>query len=774
LLWALAGAALGLAPGCTAPAKPTDVLVVTIDTARADHFSFAGDAPVATPNIDRVASEGVAFLTALAPTPITLPSHATLFTGLDPPRHGVRNNGTFRLSDDAVTLAEILSGEGYATAAFLAAAVLDRRYGLAQGFSLYDDRVEAKGTSGLFQYPRRSGERVVTAALDWLSGQKPSTPTFVWVHIFDPHAPYDPPEPERSLHAASPYAGEIAYADRVVGDLLDGYRSLERYDEAVLLITSDHGESLGEHGESTHGVFLYDATLRVPLVLRAPEVGAGQTVRQQVGLVDVLPTVTGLLGLEAPGDLDGIDLSTLVDGTERGPRPALYLESRLPLLQYGWSPLAGLRTEEWKLISGVEPELYQLGDDPHEIHDLAATRGKQTRELLSVLSARAAVDQQSATTLEMDDESRARLEALGYLTLTRAHSEDDASGLPDPRTQIVGMQRMREAVRRYSRGDRAGGIAAARAATVAEPDNVTAWTQLGDLLSLDGEYHEAAGAYARATELDPRSGKVAVNLGFCLEQLGREHEALELYRQVRPDDPEHARGRHLRWGLLQRLGRGEEAAREAREALASDPRDGGALLLLALDRREREGPAGVVAGIEQALHTLPGDPTLTVALAAEKAALGQHDEAVALYRQVLAASATHQQAAAGLGRVLLIAGRIGEAARILEPAGNTPHPEPDLLLVLAEARTRGGRPETALPIARQAVALRPDRADAWGVLGSVQLSLGNDEAAAEAYRRALGLDPRDRISGLNLASALERLGRLEEAAALRASFRASP
>jgi arylsulfatase A-like enzyme/Tfp pilus assembly protein PilF len=744
---------------CSESRYRPDILLVTLDTARADHFSYAGSSPVLTTNVDRLAAEGVDFLTAIAPTPITLPSHATLFTGLLPSSHGVRNNGTFRLGSEAVTLAEILSEAGWITAAFVGAAVLEKQYGLDQGFSLYDDRVEARGTAGLFQYPRRRGDRVARAALDWLSEQSPDRPTFVWVHLFDPHAPYDAPEPERSLYPESPYAAGIAFTDRVVGDLFDGYRELERFDPAIVVLTADHGESLGEHGEATHGVFLYDAAVRVPLVVRAPGLSRGLKVARLVGLVDLMPTILSLAGLPPAEALDGVDLTPLLrgtDGAEKQDRP-LFLESRLPLLQYGWSPVVGVRTADWKLIQGVSPELYDLARDPRELQDLATIERERVAELERLLAGQP-TDKGTAEEMELDPETRAKLEALGYLTSHRDRGNDASGVLPDPRERIVDKERMIDAVRRYTEGDHDGGIAAVRAITVGEPSNLTAWTQLGDLLSLEGRYEEAVDAFSHASELNPEHGRVLANLGFCLERLDRAEEALASYGAVGRDDPAYRRARGLRWSLLQRKGRDDEALREARGAIADDDRDGDAWLWLALDRRDRQGVAGVVTALEEALAELPGDANLTVALAAETARLGDLEAAMALYRRILDETPTHQQAAAGLGRLLLIGDQVAEALPVLEKAANTLQTDPDLLLALAEARTRSGQAAAALPAAERAVALRPDRADAWAVLGSVRLALGAYGQAAEAYTRALEIDPDDRITAQNLATAHERLG----------------
>lgn len=762
---------LGLGAGCGQRAGQPDVLLVTIDTARADHFSYTGASAVSTPNVDRLAAEGAGFLNAVAPTPITLPSHATLLTSLRPPRHGVRSNGTFRLTEEADTLAESFAATGRATAAFVGAAVLDRRYGLDQGFGHYDDRVEAEGTSGLFNYARRRGDRTVEAALAWLEDQPREQSTLVWVHLFDAHAPYEPPEPERSRHPHSAYAGSIAFADRLVGELLDGYRRLGRYEDAVIAVTADHGESLGEHGEATHGVFVYDATIRVPLVIRAPGVGPGRTVRELVSLADVMPTLLSLAGAAIPQAIDGVDLSPLLRGEPRQQDRAAYLESRLPLEQYGWSALSGVRTSRWKLITGVEPELYDLESDPRELRDLASEQEDRVGELRGLLRALAESGPDVAQEIDLDDATREQLESLGYLTLeSRPQDELGSESRADPRERIGSKVLMGEAVRRYSLGDQDGGIAAARAVAVSEPENLTAWTQLGDLLLLTGRFEEAHTAFSHALELDTSHGGVTIKIATCLERLGREDEALAVYGSVAPSDPEHARARGTRWGLLQRLGRHEVASREAREALVEDRGDGAALLLLALERRELEGTEGVVGALEAALSEVPGDLALTVALATENARLGETEEAQALYGRVLAIMPTHLQAAAGLGRLLLARGDVAQALTVLERAAQTVHPDADFLLVLAQARTRSGLAETALPAAEHATRLRPDWSETWAVLGSVRLSLGRDAEAADAYRRAIEINPEDRISGLNLVMALERLGLSAEAREMRTRY----
>ncbi len=351
LVFFVLAVAVACAPGAKPRGAPGDVLIVTLDTARADRFSYAGPSPVTTAATDAVAAEGAAFLTAVAPAPITLVSHASLFTGQDPFVHGVRNNGDFALAPEALTLAELFAADGWATAAFIGAAVLDSRYGLDQGFLTYDDEFTGIDETGLAAYARRPGNEVVDSALRWL-GAAPAGPTFVWVHLYDPHAPYEPPEPEKSRYPGSPYDGAVAFSDRMVGRLLEGYRRLGRYDDALVVIAADHGESLNEHQEETHGVFVYDATVRIPLVMRGPGVPPGVRVQAPVALIDVMPTVLGLAGMEIPPGVGGRDLGRVMTGGTADDDRLIYVESLLPQLSFGWSALRGLRSGHWKLHPG--------------------------------------------------------------------------------------------------------------------------------------------------------------------------------------------------------------------------------------------------------------------------------------------------------------------------------------------------------------------------------------------------------------------------------------
>lgn len=416
VLLALAALALGCAPD-----RPRHVLLVTLDTTRADHLGAYGYPLARTPAFDRLASEGVLALDATASAPVTMPSHASIHTGLYPPAHGVRDNGTFTLSSSANTLAERLGDAGWATAAFVSAIVLDSRYGLDQGFSVYDDNLAAEDAPKLFMIRDRPARRTAPRAVEWLRAQRsraPDQPVFLWVHFFDAHHPWQAPTADR-IASPTPYDAEIAAADSGLATLLATLDELGMASDTLVIVTADHGESLGEHGEKTHAIFVYDATIRVPLVLRAPGLlPAGQHYEAPLRHIDLFPTILAATGLPASPGVQGVDVLAALQGRASPPRLSQYAESLVPELGFGMAPLLSLRQDGWKWIRAPRPELYDLRADPGELHDLATTeprRGSQLDgELEAVLDASAAVALAVETTAA-DAETVEALRALGYL-----------------------------------------------------------------------------------------------------------------------------------------------------------------------------------------------------------------------------------------------------------------------------------------------------------------------------------------------------------------------
>ncbi len=474
LLAAVASLVAGLLGGCSrgsvtslaGSVKPGqaagyNVVLVTIDTARRDHFGCYGHAEARTPTIDALAHDGVLCDDAVTSVPLTLPSHTTLLTGLYPPHHGVHDNGISQLGTEPPLLQAELRDHGYATAAFVGAFVLDERFGLARGFDHYDFEVTDEGYHPqMTEFNERSAGAVTDSALAWLDrhhAQAPSQPFFTWLHYFDAHHPYTSPLASLPEFAGKPYDAEIAYVDqqfqRVVGWLIrQGLR-----DRTIIVVTADHGESLGEHGESTHGMFIYDSTLRVPLVISCPSLISGPLRLRDVtvGLVDIRPTIDDLLGITPTGVHDG--RSFLAD---LPPDRAIYIETEGPRRMARCSPLRGLRSHVAKFIEAPEPEYYDLAQDAAELHNLYSTSAAAVAplrdELASVLSSGTTSPQAEH---EITEEERSRLRSLGY-TFTAALG--DTASLPDPKWQIEYFNEGMEAEQLYAQGDYAAAADLAR------------------------------------------------------------------------------------------------------------------------------------------------------------------------------------------------------------------------------------------------------------------------------------------------------------------------
>jgi arylsulfatase A-like enzyme/tetratricopeptide (TPR) repeat protein len=402
--------------GCRSNLGPEDtrsVVLISIDTCRADRLGCYGHPSAATPNVDAVARDGVTFLLARTTNPITLPAHCSMMTGLIPPQHGVHDNRTYRLAASNVTLAEIMRDNGYSTAAFVGAFPLDSIMGLDQGFDVYDDHY-TMGGAGRVANERKAME-VSTSAIEWLQNNH-EDPFFLFVHYFDPHAPYEPPEPFASRHAGDPYLGEIAYTDHAIGRVIDELKRLDLYDSSLIVITADHGESLGEHEELTHAFFVYNSTMRVPLIIKAPGCVAGREVTEPTSVTDIAPTVLAALGMEARDAQRGMDLAEHLWGAgATSPERPLYGESVVPTV-FGCNPLRGVVQGKWHYIWSKNPELYDLSRDPGEQHDMIDREAERAAvlhdALISMLQSPTPADEPGQP---VEPEALERLESLGYV-----------------------------------------------------------------------------------------------------------------------------------------------------------------------------------------------------------------------------------------------------------------------------------------------------------------------------------------------------------------------
>lgn len=486
-----------------------NVVLISVDTLRADHLGCYGDARATTPQIDGLAAAGVRFERAQAPVPLTLPSHATILTGLRPPAHGARGN-TMRLEPGALTLAEILSARGMSTAAFVGAAVLRSAAGLSQGFDVYDDDMGGAPSAAHAERPAAEVSRRATA---WLEANH-ARPFFLFLHYFDPHYPYSPPEPFAS-RGDDPYAGEIAYTDEQVGRVLDALQALGHAEDTLVIFTADHGESRGEHDEPTHGWFVYQSTLRVPLIIRGPGVSPGRVVSERVGLVDILPTVLARLSAEPPPAVHGLDLSGALSGDGAAPTDrSLYAECLVPT-DYGVSPLFALGRGDHQYIHTARPELYDLARDLAEARDLIEREPARAAAMRAELAA--LVDGGGRQTEgTVDPGELEMLRALGYTT----GGAVDARLVVDDRREdpkdFFPFFNQRTVIRGHLAELRAAGApdeaARARLADVrrradalveARPDQVVFRTLLAEVASMQGDRVAAAEQLTAAVALTP-------------------------------------------------------------------------------------------------------------------------------------------------------------------------------------------------------------------------------------------------------------------------------
>ena len=712
---AVAAVAVMMTGSCRGPwsePQATAVLLITIDTLRADHLGCYGGAAL-TPVLDALAGRGARFVTAVAPAPLTAPSHASIFTGRIPPRHGVRDNGAFVLPDDVPVLAGRFRGAGWATAGFVSGFPLDRRYGLARGFEAYDDRLPRGRDPRRAPYVERPADQTTDAALAWIKGR--SGRWFAWVHYFDPHAPYEPPPEFGPPRTATPYDGEIAFVDRELGRLLAGLGEATR-ERLVVVVTADHGESLGDHGEQTHGVFVYDATVRVPLLLAGPGVPAARVVADMARLVDIAPTLLDLTGLGPLPDTDGRSLVPAVRGEALAEAPA-YSESLFASLHLGWAEVHALRTSRFKYVRAPRPELYALQEDPGEARDVSASRADVARDLQSRLE-RLLLDSKLTSETSPDAAAAERLRALGYLGAAPLAARLGAPGR-DPKDGIALINRVEHALV-LARADPKQAIRELGAVLAQDPSLLLARRHLALARSVDGD---AAGA-AREIEALEKEGHAEADdlllLGEVLRKTGRTAEAIaaiERASRLAPGSPDAtlARARAL----------------AAQGQLAAARVEFEAALRLAPEHPEAErglGELALVSGdsaaarvrFEKVLSRDPGDVRALVKLGVVAVREGRADEALERFQAAVALAPDDAEALLDLGGLLARLGQPKDAARYLERA------------VAAGARS---------PVALNS-------------LGFARLGAGDRRGAIEALRASLALDRRQ-------PAVVEAVGRLE-------------
>jgi len=618
-----------VAAGCTAPGPPRNLLLITVDTLRADHVAgFGGKTP--TPGFDRLAARGASFAQAMTTVPLTTPAHASLLTGLYPTHHGVRVHGVNGLAANVTTLAQDMIRSGRTTGAVVAAYPVARLFGLDRGFASYDDQFGrlASGRPRL----QRSADEVTRRARDWL-GQHRQQPFFLWVHYYDPHAPYAPPEPYRTQYASDPYSGEVAYTDAEVGKLLDGLKELGLESTTLVALASDHGEGLLDHGEQEHGLLLYEDTLRVPLVLAGPGLPRGARVNEPVSLVDLRPTLDALLGLP-PAAGDGLDLAPLWRGGTIAAR-TLYAETRFPEEEFAWSPLAAARRGALKLIAALPPELYDLERDPGEKHNLAAEHAAEVRELSAWLDAHAGEPATAASA--PPPEAVEALQSLGYVAGGPGRAVHATGSAPNPRDRVADHQLYWRAVHLAFEGKA-------------------------------GDREEAATLLHQLVERDPGNPQFRLKLAEVLALSGHGDEAETTFRALLGDFPAWPTSARACADFLVATGRANDAVTLLRDFLDRNQGTVGLEENLALALRETGDRAGALEVARTLVAKRPGDTAARLLFGHLAGESGLLDESRAAFELVLKGDSTHPDAAFSLARVLEAQGDKAAALAVLRPA----------------------------------------------------------------------------------------------------------
>jgi arylsulfatase A-like enzyme/Tfp pilus assembly protein PilF len=545
---------------------PVDVLLFTIDTFRADRAGCLGSPDCLTPTIDAIARNGRIARDAYAPAPLTSVSHASMLTGLEPPSHGVRENGSFELASDIPTLGTLFGEQGFATAAFVSAFPLDARFGLANGFDVYDDDVGAN--RGWMSYAERPAAATVDAALAWLDTDAARDRWFAWVHFFEPHHPRVFPPELKTLARTDDYGREVIEADRQLRRLVQGMRERDGGRGPLIAMLSDHGEGQGDHGELSHGLLLYEESLRGLFAITAPP---GTPERERLGsgpfpgivrYADLAPTLFDVLSLPFSERIDGRSRLEATDDD-----PGAYGETYYPALHYGWSPLTSWRDERWSYVGGPNPELFDRRTDPGERHDVLAEHPDVAARLASHIEA-IARDPEPSSGVATDSETREKLAALGYLSASADLAWDPTK---DPKELVGAANALFRGMTLLSQGNVAAAHQALLSAFRRDPDNVTTVFYLANTFRQLGDPTTAIGYYRRAIELSDQAAEAFSHLAILEFERGNRDEAFALLERGLASNPESFALAITKAELLVDIGRRDEAAALYRGAAEAEP-----------------------------------------------------------------------------------------------------------------------------------------------------------------------------------------------------------
>jgi choline-sulfatase len=752
--------------GCPQSAEPTDtrpsVLVITLDTLRADALGVYGNPAKPSPYIDSLAARGTRFSRAYTVTPLTIPAHSSLFTSLWPPRHGVQDNGDFFLAESADTLAERMSAAGYATMASVGAEVTSHHWGFAQGFdAFYDDMGGSREEEKNRWRVERPATEVVADAHAWFDRLEAGTQWFSWIHMFDVHHPYTPPEPYASRYPAQPYIGEVAWTDSQVEVLIEGLRERGHLDNAWVFILSDHGEGRGAHGEGLHGVLLYNATTRIPFIAVPPgNDGGGARVDFPVSLVDVMPTVLKLAGVEPPEDIDGIDLSPWVSpGTTPPDQPTrpVFIESLYAYRHYGWAPQKALVTDEYKLIGSTTSELYDAWDLT-ETSNLAEDRTEVLAGLtqrLSSMTEAMVTSKSAAGKADLSEERLAQLAALGYVTVT-VDQDGPTEGLPDPVSRLPILKEVDKARKAFQSGKLDEARERVEAVLAQEPNLVDIRNLQANIMLRSGDSEGALAAIRKLDEEHP-SSQAKITMASIMVRRKMIPAATELLAEVLEADPYLTQAWRPYLHALFLSGQIARLDAEVQRAKAKVPDN--------IHVQTMDAIVLVIRGeVDQAepilIHAIGKNPGLAFvnhSLGIIRKQQGQIEEAEQLMLEEVRLHPPSIPARRALVEIFAEQQRYVEQLEQLDAIGAVEPPNPLTQHSKAQALFNLKRFEEAKVHIDACVAQQPDYPGCMMLRANVLKQLGQDAEAQEAYEDALKLvgqtPPATQAQGLPAAAA---------------------
>jgi choline-sulfatase len=693
---------------------PTNLVLISMDTVRPDHLGCYGYAGAATPTVDALARRGITFDDALASVPLTLPSHTAMLTGLSPLSSGVRDNSNFKLADDFVTLAEVLRANGYSTGAVVGAFILDARYGLNQGFDAYDDNLSGGSQSSIFGYPERPADAVTRNAAAWLRGAR--EPFFLFAHYYDPHAPYEPPGLFREAFRSEPYDGEIAFTDSEIGKLLASLAARKVLERTLVVLVSDHGEGLGEHGEATHGLLLYEPTMKVAFIISPPaksiyakSAAVGGHCGQTVMLTDLFPTVLEMLGFKQDGATDGRSLAPLFAGRQLEPKVA-YFESMSAYFAYRWSPLRGVKFNDWKYIFAPAEELYYLKDDPAEGRNLAGENPGKAAEMKAALTDAAREEPQTkASQTTMSPEEAQKLRALGYVSTS-----------PTPVPEL---------------GD----------LTLADPKDMIGligkYLEPGDKALDDGDYETAERYFLDMVKADPGNPEAQLHYARVLLEKKDYAGATEAYNKVLAADPANSGAWFHLGNIAQATGDMDGAIRHYQKSLDLIPESPEALANMGSALLTKGLTDSAMAVLRRAIDMGPRTTVALLNLGIAYTTMGLADSAMIYFRRLLAIDTENVKGLNNCAAIFVSQGLADSAVAYFERVRAATPDDPRAYINLGGVYRQTGALDAASAAYEAALKLEPLNVIALYGLAGVRLSQGRREEAEMLVRQALEIDP---------------------------------